>query len=534
MTIVEEAPGTVDAPGVAADVFTVTTSAPGADPIATAVRIRPRSRTGLERFEATDPRAGFELTRSPRVATLLKSRRFQFMLILPNQIIFWLVIFVGLLGTADPMLNFATAITWFLWFCLVFVMIVVVGRAWCAMCPFGGFAEWVQRRAFWKRAQHRLGLGLKMPERVAQYGLLLSVGTFLGLTFLEEYFNIAGPGRPAETSIMVLGIVASALTFFLVFERRTFCRYLCPLSALIGSIGAVGSATGFRTKDRNRCIECATKDCMRGGTDGYGCPWYTWPGSADSNLMCGLCSECYKACPSGNIGLYVQKPLTSVVAPTRRRPDVAWSVAILLGLVLYQQFNATNVFAATDGWLNRVTHFPQYPNPVDYLGVITLVTAAVAVLAKVGSATLLRRDLVVPDGGRSWMTRTSRFRTFFAPLAYGLIPVTGADYLARQLPKFFQHVPALVPAVGHLAGHGTAQSSLYSYSLLGVPGIVIAQIVVVGLGTLAAMYTSWKIAGRDLAPVARNTVAVRLATSGLALGTGVAMSVLYVLMHAAN
>ncbi len=527
MTVVEDARASTDRPTEQLEEGTT-------DPIAVAVRLRPRAREGLERFVSTDPAPGLELTRIPQVGRAVKSRKFQFLLILPNQIIFWLVIFIGILGTAYPKLNFATAITWFLWFCLVFVMIVVVGRAWCAMCPFGGFAEWIQRRALWRRAQTRLGLGRKMPEKLAQYGLLMSVGTFLALTFVEEYFNIAGPGAPIATSIMVLGIVSSALVFFLVFERRTFCRYLCPLSALIGSVGAVGSVTGFRTKDRNRCIECATKDCMRGGEEGYGCPWYTWPGSADSNLLCGLCSECYKACPSGNVGLYLQKPLTSVVAPTRRRPDVAWAIVILLGLVMYQQFNATNVYAAMDGWLNRVTHFPQYPNPIDYFGTIAIVTLAAAGLAKLGSSVLLRRDLAVPVGGTSFISRTSRFRTFFLPLAYGLIPVTGADYLARQLPKFFEHVPALVPAVGHLVGAGSTRSRLYTYSILHAPGVVIAQIVVVALGTAAAMWTSWRIAGRELAPVSKNPEATRLATTGLALAVGIAMAVLYVLMHGAN
>ena len=73
------------------------------------------------------------MTRSPRVAKLLRSRRFQFMLILPNQIVFWLVILLGFAGTVVPGLNFGTAITWYVWFCLVFVMMVVVGRAWCAI-----------------------------------------------------------------------------------------------------------------------------------------------------------------------------------------------------------------------------------------------------------------------------------------------------------------------------------------------------------------------------------------------------------------
>jgi len=506
------------------------------EPIPVAVHFRPPRRDGMEgRFAVTDPHRSWDLAKNPRVARLLRNRKLQFLLILPNQLIFWLVIMLGLLGTVVPGLNFGTAITWYIWFCLVFVMMAVVGRAWCAMCPFGGFAEWIQRRTFWQRTQKTLGLGRKFPEPLARYGLILSVGSFILLTWIEEFFNIAGPGNPAATSLMVLGIVSSALIFFLVFERRTFCRYVCPLSGLIGSVGAMGTGAGFRTRDREVCVACQTKDCMRGGDEGFGCPWYTWPGSADSNLTCGLCTECYKACPSDNIGLFVQPPLTSVVAPTRRRADVAWAVALLWGLVLFQQVNATNVYARVDGWLINVTHI-HYPNPIDYLGLIGLFALAFAGIGWLLSRGFGRSDLPAssPAASRSFVDRTSQFRSFFVPLAYGVIPVVGADYFARQLPKFFKHASRIVPSVGAWFGHGSVHSSLYNTRMLSNPEIVVVQIAVIGLGTVAALWATWKIAGRDLVPVASHPVGARLASLGVVLGFGVLASVLYVIMHAAS
>jgi len=513
-----------------------------ADPIPVALHLRPPARRGMEeRFEATDPPRGWDLTRHPLLARIIKSRRFQFMLILPNQIIFWLVIFLGLLGTVVPGLNFGTAITWYIWFCLVFVMMVVVGRAWCAMCPFGGFAEWIQRRSLWQRTQKALGLGRKLPEPIARYGLVLSVATFIGLTWIEEFFNIAGPGSPWDTSYMVLGIVASALIFFLVFERRTFCRYLCPLSALIGTVGAMGSAAGFRTRDREVCLACPTKDCMRGGEQGYGCPWYTWPASADSNLTCGLCSECYKACPSGNVGFFVQRPLTSVVAPKRRRADVAWAVALLWGLVLFQQVNATNGYASLDNWLGSATGI-HYPNPIDYIGIIGAIGLAFAGVAWVLSrlfgneAAASHAESSTPDArSRSFVDRKSRFRSFFLPLAYGAIPVVGADYFARQLPKFFKHAPRIVPSIGAWFGiGGGVHSSIYDFRILSNPNIVIAQVVVIALGTLASLWATWRISERDLVPVSRHALGVRVASLTVVLACGVAAGFLYVIMHAAS
>ncbi len=505
------------------------------DPVPVSIRLRPPMREGIEeRFAPSDPSPGLDIARFPRVARLLRSRKFQFLLILPNQLVFWTVIFVGLFGTAIPGLNFGAAITWYVWFCLVFVMMVAVGRAWCAMCPFGGFAEWIQRRTLWQRTQKTLGLGRKFPEPLARYGFIIPVASFLLLTWIEEFFNIAGPGNPADTAWMVVGIVASALAFFLVFERRTFCRYICPLTTLIGTVGAMGSVAGFRTRDRDVCLTCETKDCMRGGSEGFGCPWYTWPGSADSNLSCGLCTECFKSCPEDNVGLFLQKPLTSVVAPTRRRADVAWGIILLWGLVLYQQLNAMPIYATVDDWLNTHLGIPHYPNPVAYLGLIAVLAALTAGLYRGIGALVARRDVDFTRPG-NFADRGSRFRAYFLPLAYGLIPLMGADYFARQLPKFFKHATRVVPSIGHLVGEsGGVNSSLYTTRILTNPAIVNTQVAVIALGTLGALWATSRIATRELVPISRSATAVRIASLTVVLGFGVAAALLYVAMSAAS
>ena len=167
--------------------------------------VRPAQREGLsERLSGSDVR--LDLTKvsglGPILERMPKSRRFQFYFILPTQIIFWLVVICGIFGTLEPSQNFGTAITWYIWFALMFPATMLIGRAWCLACPFGGLGEWVQRRTFWKRTQKKLGLALKMPQQLAEYGLLMSAGVFIILSWLEEFFNIAGPGAPILTSIM--------------------------------------------------------------------------------------------------------------------------------------------------------------------------------------------------------------------------------------------------------------------------------------------------------------------------------------------
>ena len=493
-------------------------------------------RGGSERhFQPTDPR--IDLLRLPLAGRWLekavKSRRFQFAAILPNQIIFWLVIATGLIGVAVPSRNFSTAITWYVWFCAVFVMMVGAGRAWCLMCPFGGAGEWVQRRSFWQRHPISIGLHLKWPESWSRWGMLPSVGVFLAMTWGEEFLNIAGPGRPILTGLMVIFIITFAVGIFLVFDRRTFCRYLCPLTAIIGTVGSTGMVAGMRTRDREICLTCATKDCMRGSERGYPCPWYEWPGSATSNMMCGLCTECVKNCPHDNVGIFVQAPLTSVIAPLRRRLDVALAVLVFFGLVIFQQVNALGFYAPMEGTVNQFTHFSGYPNPIDYIGIIALVTGLVAAYVW-GLRAVFGRERTGKAKGR-----VSSFAIWLAPLAYGLIPLMAADYLARQLPKFWLSSPKVIAVISDPFGYGwnlfgTAHAAIAGVQILSPEGVVISQVVLIALGTIGAVYATVRIVRRDLTKLTQHPRALTTVSAAAWTLGGAGVAALYVAMGAAT
>lgn len=487
-----------------------------------APRVRPAEREGVkERFSASDPKV--DVTRLPVIGRgldkIFRSRKFQFSLIVPSQILFWLVVFVGFFGTAEATSNFGTTITWYIWFAIIFPLTLLAGRAWCVTCPFGGFGEWIQRKTFWKRTHQALGLGWKLPSSLAGYGLIFSAFLFIGMTWMEEFLNIAGPGAPYLTSFMILGIIGSSVLVSVLFERRTFCRYFCPLSSLIGTAGCTGVVAGFRPRDRKVCLNCATKECMRGGKEGFGCPWYTYPATADTNTYCGLCSECYKACPKGNVGVYVQKPLTSVTEP-RKRPELAWVVALLFGLVIFQQWNALDAYGKLDDWLNGLMHFPNYPNPIDY---VLSIGAVVGILA--GITLLISKFAAIKT------PVASKFSSWFAPFMYGLIPLMGADYLARVMPKFFNNAARFPAAVLGIFGKTATFADAH---ILSHNWVLNAQYITMGLGTLAAMYTTSKIAGKDLKVLSRYPVLTRVLPVMIVSAIGVGLTVLYVAMQGAE
>ncbi len=455
-----------------------------------------------------------DLAARPGVARFLRRPGGRFALSLPGQFLFWLIVVNGLVGASDPQLNLATTLTWNVWYCLVFVLILGTGRGWCAVCPFGALPEWVQRRAPWGRGR-RIGLGLAFPQSLSQFGYLLPVAALVVLTWVEERFRIADGGAPALTSYLVLGVMATAVAAFLVFERRTFCRYLCPLSGLIGILGAAAPVAGFRTRDSDACGACTTKECLHGTEQVNGCPWYTWP-AAESNLSCGMCGECFNACPSDQVGLYVTRPLESVIRPGRRRADVGWGVAVLAGLVVHEQVHSTTTYLRVQGWANGVTGLHGTPNPVVFLAVIAgvVLLLALPVLVTGWLLGLVPGPAAAPPATGSFVYRGSGFRRLFLPLTYACIPLVGADYLASQLPKFLQGAPAVLPALGRAFGLLRGPSSgLSQVHLLGVNGIVATQVAVLAAGAAGSLFAAWRIAAPGAGASAGALLPVRAAVA---------------------
>lgn len=548
-----------------------------------------------------------DLTKIPVVGKLidriLSWRIFQFLVILPNQLLFWLVLITGIVGgtvlpqsvktkavnfgnaakasthavngffgaggggttgakavavaAAHPSwafnttlvdtwsrLNFSTVITWWLWWSLVWLLMAGVGRGWCMVCPFGGFAEWVQRGALWKRKRRSIGLNLRWPRSLIRWGILPSVAAFIILTFIEEYYNISASADPFTTGLLVIAIIALALIMHLVFERRTFCAYLCPLTAVFAPLGTVGMSARFHARDFDRCNTCPTKECLRGGVDGYECPWYDWPGNTSSTTMCGLCSECYKACPYDNVGLYVQPPLSAVIAPGKRRIDIALALIFGFGVITFMTVNATLWYTSLDQWLDSHTpFFTRYPNPVDYFGIV-FATALVVGIGIVGvrlvaGSTLLpaavatERTIIKITGViKRWI------KDWLVPLSYAAIPLVTADLIANRTPTFLFYVPRIIQVISDPFGRnwnifGTAhlrvvRSHLVSFSPIGLSGsALLIQLVIMGIGTLVSLWSMHRIYNNELLMLSSRPLAGRVASLVFILVIGAVTSWFY-------
>jgi polyferredoxin/plastocyanin len=246
----------------------------------------------------------------PWLKKAFKLRSFQFLVILPNFIVFYLFILSSLGGSPVGNRNIAIIFVWILWwFVLKAVIVPLGGRLWCMICPLPAPAEWLSRRTLtgvryiqkpFKNLHHRFtGLQKDWPKVVDNIWLQ----NILFLALIS--FGMVLITRPVATAFMFLAILLMSLILALIYRRRVFCQYLCPVGGFLGTY-SMASVTELRAVDRDICKKHKEKSCFSGGPDGWACPWKQYIGNMNRNNYCGMCTECIKSCPKDNIGLFLR------------------------------------------------------------------------------------------------------------------------------------------------------------------------------------------------------------------------------------
>ena len=210
-----------------------------------------------------------DLLRVGLLRRLVKLHSLQFLFILPVTAAVVLASISMIYGVRHPGFNFGLVLTWVVWWGLLIGLFAVVGRGWCFMCPFGAAVDWLQRLSLWWKTKWGLGFNFKYPRRLQN--LWLAIGLFIGFIFLDAGYGISN--NPALTAGLVVVLILWAMWLGLLYERRTFCLYQCPLTVFIG-MSSMFAPFEIRRKDAEVCRQCQTKDCFRGNEHFYGCPTF--------------------------------------------------------------------------------------------------------------------------------------------------------------------------------------------------------------------------------------------------------------------
>jgi polyferredoxin len=269
--------------------------------------------------------AKIELTRNPLIKTALKSRYPQLAVFIVMLVGYIFAILAGLVGTPVGSHNFSIVIVWIAWWAiLILVAVPFFGRGWCAVCPIPLPGEWLQRGAILAPPDKKpKWLNRRWPR--ALRNIWLQNISFLLLALFSSVLLTT----PNITGIVLAAMLFAAIGLSIVFERRSFCRYLCPVGGFIGLYSQTAPLE-LRIKDKKVCAACEGKPCYNGSPEGYGCPWDVFPGGLAKNSYCGLCMECIRTCPHDNIAVNA-RPFSADLAKPSARMDEAFKAFIMLG-----------------------------------------------------------------------------------------------------------------------------------------------------------------------------------------------------------
>jgi ferredoxin len=430
-----------------------------------------------------------ELTRYPVVKGLLRSRWPQLLLRAFTLGIFLLAIFAGLAGTPVGNRNIAIVLVWIAWWGLLALLAVpLFGRGWCSICPIPMPGEWLQQGSVLEPGGKGLGLGRRWPNPLRN--IWIQNGAFL----LLALFSAVILTEPKVSALVLAAFLLVAIGASLLFERRAFCRYLCPVGGFIG-LYSQSAPLELRVVDASVCASHTEKTCYTGSSMGYGCPWQVFPGGLTKNTNCGLCMECLRTCPHDNLALNVRPFGADLENPTGRKLDEAYKAFILLGSAM--------IYAAVMlGPWGQLKSLAYSVGTLPWLGY--------------GLALLLVTLVIVP--GIFWLASTlgqvfagnTAARTLkglkqpFTSLAYSLVPLGMTAWMAFTLAFIFANGSYILPSLSDPLGFG--------WNLFGAAGmgwspylseiVPMLQVVVLLVGLAWACRTALKIA-RQLAFQAR-------------------------------
>jgi hypothetical protein len=276
-------------------------------------------------------------------------------------------------------------------------------------------------------ASRHLSLKRRVPAFIRHYGFWLGAIGIGVIMWAEVAFHL--PFSPLGTAILISTIAVLGFVFGVLFQRRSWCRYVCPLGYLIGVFSQC-SLIEMRSNYGICNNECLDHRCFVDKKDEPGCPMFQAPFSLASNLECILCARCIKACPHQSPMLNLRLPGYELCKVSQPSPVMNAFVPVILGSQLLRGLEAQPGL-----WLPQAAHYQS----------ISL--ALLLVILSVGAFFFVRLS-----GSLAFASLQSTDAAKGELFNYALIPLIFAYELGYQLEAMLTRSGSLLPAIGHQLG----------------------------------------------------------------------------------
>jgi polyferredoxin len=409
---------------------------------------------------------GGNLLQNKLIGGLFRSRWFPAVFQWLTLIVFAVIVYQLLLGPIKAHDNFGTAMTWVLWWPLIPIIFIVMGRFWCAVCPFATINDLVQKF---------VGNNRPVPKFLKKYGIWIIDVTFILITWGDHVWGVVE--SPWGSGILLLLLLTGVVVSGAFWERRTWCRYLCFLGGLSGNYARTGMVALRATPEI--CARCKVSACYKGNDNAPGCPMFEFPRTMDTTALCNLCSYCVKSCPNDSIRLTLRPPTKELWFIRRPKFEEAFLAVVIMGIVFVQNVTMLEVWQSMLGWLEWVTGTTSYY-------VTFTITFVIAMLIPI--ILLVLTTLVARRFNNDSLTQN------FAKFGYAIIPLDVAGHVAHNLFHLLAEGKAVFYTAITLLGY---EVQVGSPALLGSGTIQFLQYSLVILGTIGSLYTAYRIAGSN-------------------------------------
>jgi polyferredoxin len=378
-------------------------------------------------------------------------------------------------GPKDARLNFATVMSWIVWWPLLAASYLLFGRAWCAFCPMGALSDLIHQK---------IGLNRKAPgilkKRWFVAALLATVIFYQA--WIEEVTRASY--SPLFTGLILLSFTGGAVLCGFVFERWTWCRHLCPLGAWSG-VFAMSSMIEVRA-DTSICLakRCKGIYCYFGRENFPGCPFHQVPKTIETNRYCATCGNCLKACPNDAISVHLRWPSQEFFIQKKEMLENSLISVAAIGVVAFQ------LFVMTDKWAviyKRASKLPLLHNDAVLYGVCILAIVGLAIALFISVSRLYAH-----------LTRQS-IQQEMCRFGFAFLPLALMGHIGHNLGHFLSSYRFVPGAIAGLVGH-SPPVLVESYPSSWVSLALQIILVLVGLGISAWSLRSVCNARRNVCP----------------------------------
>jgi len=406
--------------------------------------------------------------------------------------VFLLTLLFLFFGPSNPESNLGLTLGWYIGWPLLFFSFFFLARTWCSVCSFAVPGTLLQNIIKPTR---------KTPAFIKNYSgwimAILCIVVFWVEIVWDAYNN------PYLTGGIILVITLGSILFSVLFSRRSWCRYLCPLGA-VNAIFAMPSVVELRS-NRHVCLNrCQNHACFTGDADLSGCPMFRHPYLVDNNRDCIMCAKCIKNCDNSSIQLNVRlAPQELWDLQTPRRAD---SFLIVSMGAIFFPFVLQNEFARLVDWL------------VPFLS-----HAGIVLPGYVVAGMLFFLWILIFQAGYYLMVI---FQSLYAKMdknlllplfGYGCIPLILGGYMAVHLDAFIRGAGRLVPNLQELFG---LQYSYDNIRLISADSTFVLQFLTVLGGLLASLYATYRVIDRAMVGDAVTSKTLAIPFSFLAILAG--------------